>query len=139
MSNLPPIQRNQPPRQDALARLQIFVNAISLPYVVLDSIRFSILTREGVKGLIVPRTRSVSRSMHHVDLLPYPNSSNFSHMGYDCANLPLKTLLCCNMLGRKNIRLLWSRRNAPSRYTTALNCYLMNIPAALLLSQLGRR
>ena len=53
-------------------------------------------------------------------------------------SLPLKTLLCCNMLGRKNIRLLWSRRNAPSRYTTALNCYLMNIPAALLLSQLGR-
>jgi len=85
VSNLSPIQRNQPPRQDALARLQIFVNAISPPYAVQDSIRFSILTSEGVKGLIVPRTRSVSRSMHHVDLLPYPNSSNFSHMGYDCA------------------------------------------------------
>ena len=87
VSTLPPTQRNQPPRQDALARLQLFINAISPPYILYDSIRFSVLTNEGVKGLIVPRTRSVSRSIDCIDLLSHSNLSNFSHVGYNRAVL----------------------------------------------------
>jgi len=97
VSTLPPTQQNQPPRQDALARLPLFMDAISQPYLVQDSIRFSILTKEGIKGLIVPRTRSASRSMDciellsHpnfcVDILSHPNFREFSHMGYDRAVL----------------------------------------------------
>jgi len=87
VSTLPPTQRNQPPRQDALARLQLFMNAISPPYLFQDSIRFTILNNEGVKGLIVPRTRSASRSMNCVDLLSHPNFGDFSHVCYDRAVL----------------------------------------------------
>jgi len=87
VSTLPPLHRNQPPRQDALARLELFVNAISPPYLVQDSIRFSILVKEGIKGLIIPLTRSASRSMDCVDLLSQPNFCDFCHVGYDRAVL----------------------------------------------------
>jgi len=81
VSTLLPTQQNQPPAQGALARLKLIVDAISPPYLVHDSIRFSILTSEGVKGLIVPHTRSVSRAMSCIDLLSRPNVSNSSHVG----------------------------------------------------------
>ena len=87
VSILPPTQRNQPPRQDALAWLPFFTIAISAPYLVHDSIRFSILTIKGVKGLIIPHTRSVSRTIECVDLISHPNFSNCSHLSYDRALL----------------------------------------------------
>ena len=87
VSILPPTQRNQPPTQDALARFPLFTIAISQPYLVHDSIRFSILTTKGVKGLIIPHTRSVSHAIECVDLISHPNAGNFSHLGYDRALL----------------------------------------------------
>ena len=87
VSTLLATQRNQPPRQEALARLPFIVDAISPPYLVHDSIRFSILTTEGIKGLIVPRTRSVSRAMDCVDLFLRLNDSKSAYVGYGCAVL----------------------------------------------------
>jgi len=77
VSVLPPTQRNQPSRQDALARLPLFTIAISTPYVVHNSIRFSILTTEGVKGLIVPHTRNISRTIECVDLVEHADFGKF--------------------------------------------------------------
>ena len=86
VSTLPPTHRNQPPRQDALA-LQLYMNAVSPPYLVHDSIRFSVLNTEGIKGLIFPLTRSASYSFDRVDLLSHPNFTSFCYLGYDSALL----------------------------------------------------
>jgi len=91
VSTLLPTQQNQPPAQDAQARLKLFADAISPPHIVHDSIRFSIITRRGIKGLIVPRTRNASPALDWIDLLSRPNISNSAHLGlavgYHCAVL----------------------------------------------------
>jgi len=87
VSTLLPTQRNQPPTQDPLARMRFLTHAISQPFLIHDSIRFSVLTRQGVKGIIVSRTRSAPRVMDCVDLLSHPNVINFGHLGYDRAVL----------------------------------------------------
>jgi len=107
VSILPPTQRNQPPRQDSLARFPLFTIAISLPYFTHDSIRFSILTIKGVKGLIIPHTRSVSPAIECVDLISHPNVTNFSHLSYDRA-------LLCSILKPVVLQYAWPDKHPSS-------------------------
>src|SRR5260370_17600699 len=88
VSILPPTQRNQPPRQDALAWLPFFTIAISAPSLVHDSIRFSILTIKGVKGLIILLPLRVSRPIDCVPLLSPPHFTNSSHSTHTPSLLP---------------------------------------------------
>jgi len=85
MTTLHPTQHNQPPRQPPVASFRVYVSAFSRPYLVHDSIRISVLTDEGVKGFIIPRSRSVPHIMDCVDLLSDPNFINSAHVGYDRA------------------------------------------------------
>ena len=88
MTKFLPTNPNHLPRQPAVASLQLYASAISPPYFVHDSIRFSLVTREGITGLIVPRSRSLAaRTMDHVNLFSVPNFCNSSYVGYDRAIL----------------------------------------------------
>ena len=90
MTTLLPTQQNQPPRQDPVACFRLWVRAISQPYFVHDSIRFSVLTNEGVKGLIVPHSSSVCKTMNCVDLFSDKVISNYACVGYD------RAVVCCS-------------------------------------------
>jgi len=84
---------------------RLWANAISPPYHVYDSIRFSVLTDEGVKG-------HASSMIDRVDLLSYSSFCSSAQMGYD------RTMLCCfpepNMLAKgKFICRRLSRKNYP--------------------------
>ena len=78
-------QRNQPPGQVALAQLRLYPDAISQPYLVHDSVRVTVLTDEGVKSLIIPRSGSVPQTMDCVDLLSESIFNSGTHVGYDRA------------------------------------------------------
>jgi len=87
LTTLPPTQRNQPPRQQAVACLPFSVRVISQPFLVNDSIRFIVLTHngagKGVKGLIIPLSTSASHNtMEVVDLLSGPIICRNAHLGY---------------------------------------------------------
>ena len=107
VSNLPPTQRNQPPAQEPLARLPWFVHAISPSFLVQDTIRYSIFTREGIKGLIVPRTKAISQAIDCVDLFSHPNFNDFAHLGYDRA-------LLCSIHGPTVLQYVWPGEHSSS-------------------------
>ena len=89
VTDLLPTQRNQPPRQAALVQLCLYADAISQPYLVHDSVRVTVLTDEGVKGLIIPRSGSVPQTMDCVDLFSESVFSSSTRVGYD------RAVVCC--------------------------------------------
>ena len=96
LATLLPTRGNQPPRQQAVARLHFSVRIISQPYLVHDSIRFIVLTCEGVKGLIIPLSTSVSHNAMDVVDLSGPITSRNAHLGYHSAvvcSVPEPTML----------------------------------------------
>ena len=81
--HLPPNGSHLPNRQRPVASLQSWVTSISMGFFVGDSIHFFFLTCEGVKGLIVPRSRNTVQTLECIDLLPFRNICIFADVGYD--------------------------------------------------------
>ena len=64
-----PILVNQPPAQPPIASFRCFLTGISRPYLVGGTVRFSVVTLDGIKGLIIPRSRSAANIIDSVDLV----------------------------------------------------------------------
>jgi hypothetical protein len=122
LTTLSTIQRNQPPRQQAVASFRLFARAISQPYILHDSIRFSVLTRKGIKGFTIPHS-TTSPSLDCVDLLSGPInivSRRYAQLGYNRA-------IICSLRERNMLQYAWPEEPSSSQTSTIQIPYCTHI------------
>ena len=79
-----PFQQNHyPAPQPPIASFRWLVTGISRPHLVDDTIRFSVVIRDSIKGLIIPRSRSATNVVDSVDLVSDTTFDPDSVVNYD--------------------------------------------------------
>ena len=78
-----PIQSNQASSQRPVASFHWRLKGISRPYLIHDTIRFSVVSDLGIKGLVIPCSRSAANIIDCVDLVSDTTFETFTQVAYD--------------------------------------------------------
>ena len=81
--NANPVQLYQPPAQAPIASFHCILRGISRPYLIDDTLRFTVVTDKNIKGLIIPCSRSVGTLIDCVDLVSNTTFKPYCKVAYD--------------------------------------------------------